>query len=323
MKIGSFTIENPVLLAPMAGITDQAFRTICREYGCGMAYSEMVSAKALHYKDKKTAELMAIADEEKPCAIQIFGSEPDIIGEAAPLAAEAGAAVLDINMGCPMPKITNNGDGCALMKNIPLAAKVAEAAVKSSPIPVTVKIRSGWDDGHINAVELAKALESVGAAAVTVHGRTRTQMYSGAADRDIIRRVKEAVSIPVIANGDIFTAEDVRDMIDKTGADAVMIARGARGNPFIFRQIAEYEKYGRVLTNPSASDRIAAALDHTQRLCRLKGEVRGVNEARKHIAWYLKGIRGSAAVKAEIFKITQLHEIKRVLTEFIAKCDEV
>ena len=237
MKIGNFTTENNVFLAPMAGVTDLPFRKICRKYGAGLVYSEMISAKGLHYNDKKTAELMRIDDDERPCAIQIFGSDADIMSEVIPKVMEFNPDIIDINMGCPTPKIVNNGDGSALLKTPEKIGEIVRKVSDASPVPVTVKIRKGWDDDCINAVEVAKIIEQNGGDAITVHGRTREEFYSGNADWDIIRDVKKAVSIPVIGNGDIKTPQDAKRMIEHTGCDAVIIGRGAEGNPFLFRQI--------------------------------------------------------------------------------------
>lgn len=317
LKIGGLEFENNVFLAPMAGVTDKAFRIICREWGCGFVYSEMVSAKGLYYGDKKTVTLMDIDDAEKPCAVQIFGSDPDIMGEIAPRAIETGAAMLDINMGCPTPKIVNNGDGSALMKNPQLAGRIIKSVSNAVNVPVTVKIRKGWDDETVNAVEMAKIAEDNGAAAVTVHGRTRAQFYSGTADWDIIREVKKSVGIPVIANGDVRTAEDCMRILEYTGADGVMIGRGAQGNPFLFHQINELRKYGEVRFVPTVRDRVEEALRHLRMLCEYKGEMRGICESRKHIAWYIKGIPDSARLKEKVFKINNLDEMTAVLNDYI------
>lgn len=317
MKIDTFETENNIFLAPMAGVTDMTFRRICRRYGAGMVYSEMVSAKGLHYRDRKTADLMRIAEDERPCAIQLFGSEPEIMAEAAAEAEKTGTEIIDINMGCPTPKIVNNGDGSALMKNPGLMGEIVRAVSRAVTIPVTVKIRMGWDENSINALEAAKILEESGAAAVAVHGRTRKAFYSGTADWDIIRAIKRELKIPVIGNGDIWTAEDAKRMLEYTGCDGVMVARGAQGNPFIFRQINELLNDGHISFYPSPADKVRQALEHTEMLVEEKGEKRGVCEARKHIAWYIKGINGASKLKTEIFKISDIAIMRHILTKYI------
>lgn len=317
MKIGSFETENNIFLAPMAGVTDLAFRRICRSWGAGMVYSEMISAKGLYYNDKKTAELMRISDDERPCAIQIFGSDADIMAEVIPKVMEYRPDIIDINMGCPTPKIVNNGDGSALLKNPALIGEIVREVSDASPVPVTVKIRKGWDSDSINAVETAKIIEANGAAAIAVHGRTRAEFYSGAADWDIIRSVKNAVKIPIIGNGDIKTAYDAKRMLDETGCDAVMIGRGSEGNPFIFRQINEYLRTGTVTFFPSPQDRLNQMTEHIEMLVREKGESRGIKEARKHIAWYIKGLPSASRFKAEVFQINSFAEMRQALTKYI------
>ena len=317
MRIGNIAIENNVFLAPMAGVTDLPFRKICRRYGCGVTCSEMVRAKGIYYKDKKTAGLMKLSEDEKPAAVQIFGSDPEIMGKAAPEAEEAGASFIDINMGCPAPKIVNNGDGSALMKNPRLAGEIVKAVTRAVSIPVTVKIRKGWDTD--NAVESAKILEANGAAAITVHGRTREQFYSGKADWEVIKNVKEAVNIPVIGNGDIFTPYDALKMLEVTGCDGVMVARGAQGNPFIFRQIEELIKTGEVTYFPSVREKLVQAWEHTKMLVEEKGENRGIKEARKHIAWYIKGMKDSSAMKNRVFKAVSLEEIDELFKYTLSK----
>lgn len=298
----------------MAGVTDLAFRIICDRFGAGLSYTEMVSAKALSFSDKKTNSLMRT--ENLPTAVQLFGSEARLMAAGVPAAEEHGLFT-DINMGCPAPKIAGNGEGCALMKNLEKAEEIIGAVCDAAAKPVTVKMRSGWDSDSINAVELARIAESCGAAAVTVHGRTREQFYSGKADRNIIRQVCDAVSIPVIANGDIFSAEDAKSMIDETGAAAVMVGRGSQGNPWIFARINELFTEGRAVTDPSPQERIALAIEHITLMCSLKGEHRGILEARKHASWYIKGIHGAAQLRNKINTAVTLDEMSSILYELL------
>ncbi|RQD72089.1 MAG: tRNA dihydrouridine synthase DusB [Tindallia sp. MSAO_Bac2] len=281
----------------MAGVTDLAFRTLCKSMGCGMTITEMISAKGLYYNDAKTAELLKIKSEEKPVSAQIFGSDPDIMAWAANWMNKQPHELLDINMGCPTPKIVKNGDGSALMKNPKLAGDVIRAVVKASEKPITVKIRAGWDANTINAVEMAKIAEESGAKAITVHGRTREQFYSGKADWSIIKEVKNAVHIPVIGNGDIFEASDAVDMINKTGCDGVMVARGARGNPWIFRDINSLLKNGHAARQLEKEEVKAVFIKHLSLAMAEKGEWVAIKEMRKHAAWYTKGFPGSARLR--------------------------
>ena len=314
MNIGNVNLKNNIFLAPMAGVTDLAFRIICDRFGAGLSYTEMVSAKALSFSDKKTSSLMET--QNLPTAVQLFGSEADIMAQAVSEAEKHGLFT-DINMGCPAPKIAGNGEGSALMKDLCKAEKIIGSVCDKATKPVTVKMRSGWDESSINAVELARIAEKCGASAVTVHGRTREQYYSGRADRSIIRKVCEAVSIPVIANGDIFTAEDAKSMIDETGAAAVMIGRGSQGNPWIFKQIEEYFTSGEITPPPSAQERIGMAMEHITLLCRLKGEYIGIREARKHASWYIKGLSGAAQLRNKINSATSLDEMQSILSELL------
>ena len=297
----------------MAGVTDLAFRLICKEYADVGLTTEMVSAKGLYYKDKKTASLMQLDEREKPISIQIFGSEPDIIGQIIPEVEKFSPSAIDINMGCPMPKIVNNGDGSALMKNPDLAGRVVRAAKDAATVPVTVKIRKGWDS--TTAPEFAKVLEASGADMITIHGRTREQFYQGTADWDVIREVKKSVKIPVIGNGDIFSGEYAKRMLEDTGCDGVMIGRGAQGNPFIFKQIDEYLSTGKITYFPTNREKLEAAIRHVNLVCELKGEHRGVLEARKHIAWYIKGIPHSNELKTKVFTISGKEEMLDVLND--------
>lgn len=314
LEIGNVKIENNVFLAPMAGITDKPFREICRRFGAGMVYSEMISAKGLYYNDKKTASLMDMTGE-KPCAIQIFGSEPEIMAEIIPKVMGFKPDIIDINMGCPAPKIVNNGDGSALMKMPELMGKIMRAVTDASPVPVTAKIRKGWEED--NSLLCAKILEDNGASAVAVHGRTREEFYGGKADWGVITRIKQELKIPVIGNGDIFSAEDAIRMFEQTGCDGVMVARGAQGNPWLFKEINELIKTGEVKTAPQPQERLRVALEHISRLIEDKGESRGIKEARKHLAWYIKGLKGATQIRTEIFKISDFATMSRILTNYI------
>lgn len=315
LKIGSVTLPNNLILAPMAGVTDLPFRLLCREQGAGLLCMEMVSAKAILYKNRNTASLLSIHPGEHPVSLQLFGSDPDIISEIAHQIEERPFDILDLNMGCPVPKIVNNGEGSALMKNPLLAGRIIEKTVKAIKKPVTVKIRKGFDDEHVNAVELAKIAEDAGAAAVAVHGRTREQFYAGKADWEIIRQVKEAVSIPVIGNGDLLTAEDVTAMGQQTGCDGFMIARGAQGNPWIFKQILQYYKTGEQLPRPSVLEVKQMILRHARMMLEFKGDYIGIREIRKHAAWYTAGYSGSSRLRVAINAVESYEELEEVLQD--------
>ena len=313
MKIGNITLENNLILAPMAGVTDKAFRQITKPFGPALMYTEMVSGKGLMYKNKKTERLLDISPDEGIVATQLFGHDPEIIAQTALSAQESGAMIIDINMGCPAPKIVNNGDGSALMKSPALAGRIIEETRKKISIPLTVKFRSGWDEGSINAVEFAKVAESSGADTITIHGRTRKQFYSGFADLDIIKSVKEAVKIPVIGNGDVKDGKSAMNMLEYTGCDAIMIGRAAQGNPWIFEEILHYSKTSEVLPPPSVDERIDVMLAHLDLLIKYKGERIGVLEARKHMAWYIKGIRNGPAIREKINKASSENDMKDII----------
>ena len=297
MKIGNIEIENCLALGPMAGVTDLPFRLLCKEMGCNMLYTEMVSAKAILYKNKNTKELLNIVKNEHPVGVQLFGSDPDIMAQIAAQVEEGECDFIDINMGCPVPKIVNNGEGSALLKQPKLVEEILTKMVKAVNKPVTVKIRKGFENGTVYAVEIAKIAESCGVSAIAVHGRTREQYYSGKADWDVIKDVKKAVKIPVIGNGDIFSAEDAKAMKEYTGCDGLMVARGARGNPWIFREIKEYLENGNVIDKPTINDIREMIIRHAKMLVNYKGEYTGIREMRKHIAWYTAGLPHSAELR--------------------------
>ncbi len=313
LRIKNLELKNNVFLAPMAGITDKAFRMITKPFGPGLMYTEMVSGKGLFYKSRKTADLLATEEEEKPVATQLFGHEPDVLASIAQQSLEFGAELIDINMGCPAPKITGSGDGSALSRTPELAGEIVAAVAMAVDVPVTVKIRKGWNDMCVNAVEMAKIAEANGAAAVTVHGRTREQFYSGTADLDIIRAVKEAVSIPVIGNGDIVDEESAKHMLEYTGCDGIMIGRGAQGNPWIFEQVIHYLETGEKLSRPTLEERAAKMREHLELLVEYKGDYRGIQEARKHMAWYIKGLKGGAKLRDAIMKVNTKEEMLKLI----------
>ena len=319
MKIGTVDIPGRLALAPMAGVTDQAFRTVCRELGCGYTVTEMISAKALCYQDKKTRRIMALAPEERPAAIQLFGSDIACMEEAAARIMELEAPdIIDINMGCPVPKVANNGDGSALMRDPDKAARIVEAVRRGCGVPVTVKTRKGWDKGSVNAVEFCQVLEQAGAAAITLHGRTKTQMYSGRADWDIIRAVKQSISIPLIANGDVFEPEDAARILRYTGADMAMIGRGAFGDPWIFPRAAAAIEGREIPPRPPLRERCQTARRQFYLARDQKGEKIACLEARKHYAWYLRGVPHSGYWKKRISQISTMEDIDRI-TEGICR----
>lgn len=315
LKIGNVIIENPCMLAPMAGVTDLPFRMLCKEQGAGLLAMEMVSAKAISFHNRNTEALMEIAPGENPIALQLFGSDADIISEMAREIEERPFDILDLNMGCPVPKVVNNGEGSALMKDPKRVEEIVSKTVKAIKKPVTVKIRKGFDDRHVNAVEIAKIIEASGAAAIAVHGRTREQYYSGEADWEIIRQVKEAVSIPVIGNGDVTSAVRAKQMMDMTGCDGIMIGRAARGNPWIFRETAEYLRTGVLLQRPGRSEVRDTILRHCELQLQYKGEYTGIREMRKHVAWYTAGYPHSAKLRGRINEIESMDAMKKLLEE--------
>lgn len=316
LKIGNIEIENNLILAPMAGVTDLPFRLLLKEQGCGLLYTEMVSAKAIQYRNKNTYALLAVEPEERPVALQLFGSEPEVMKKTVEELEEGPYDLFDVNMGCPVPKVVNNGEGSALMKNPRLAGDIIRAMSKAVKKPVTVKIRKGFTDDCANAVEMAKVLEDSGAAAIAVHGRTRQQYYSGRADWDIIRQVKEAVSIPVIGNGDIVSPETARLMFEETGCDGIMIARGVRGNPWLISEIKEYLEHGRIGKKPTAGEVRDMILRHARLQLEYKGEYTGIREMRKHVAWYTAGYPNSAALRNDVNQVETMAQLEELMERF-------
>ena len=320
LKIGNVELANPYILAPMAGVTDLPFRLLCKEQGAGLLCMEMISAKAIQYNNRNTKALLEIHPEEFPVSLQLFGADPDIISEIAKRIEELPFSILDINMGCPVPKIVRNGEGSALMNQPKLVHEIVSKTSRAIQKPVTVKIRKGFNDESINAVEIAKIIEDAGGAAVTVHGRTREQYYSGKADWDIIRQVKEAVSIPVIGNGDVVSGESALAMMEETGCDGVMIGRGAQGNPWIFSGLIEYEKTGKMPSRPSAEELKEMMLRHARLQIQYKGEYLGIREMRKHVSWYTTGLPNSAKLRGEINAVESYDELKKLLDEKVIDC---
>ncbi len=317
MKLGNYEIEVPVFLAPLAGVTDKAFRETVCAVGGEYVWTEMISDKALTYQNSRTLNMLDLTGEPEPRIVQLFGSDPDIMAGAALLAIECSANIIDINMGCPAQKIVKNGEGSALLRDLPRAQAIAAAVVRAVNVPVTVKIRLGWNDDEIVAINLAKALESVGVQMLTVHARTREQFYSGYADWEWIRRVKEEVGIPVIGNGDVFKPEDAVRLIEQTGCDGVMIGRGALGNPWIIPRTQYFIKHGKILPEPLIEERIQVALEHFERLLSYKGERIGLNEMRKHAVWYIKGVKKAAQLRDEIMQTRAPEEMRTILSRIL------
>ena len=316
-KKNMIDLKDKLILAPMAGVTDLPFRLLCKEQGCDILYTEMVSAKAILYKNRNTEPLMEYREGEHPIGLQLFGSDPQIMADIASRVQERGYDFIDVNMGCPVPKIVNNNEGSALMKQPKLVGEIVSAMVKACDVPITVKIRKGFDEDHVNAVEIAKVVEESGGAAIAVHGRLRSEYYSGHADWDIIRQVKEAVSIPVIGNGDLNTPQDVLKMKEETGCDAFMIGRGAKGNPFIFSQMKTYFEKGYIPERPPVEEMVKVMLRHAQMMVEYKGEFTGIHEMRKHVAWYTTGYPNSAKLRDEVNHVESYEELQALLNRLL------
>nr|WP_083900122.1 tRNA dihydrouridine synthase DusB [Orenia marismortui] len=320
LLIGDLELDNPVILAPMAGVTDLPYRKIVKKMGCGLVCTEMVSANGLIHNNRRTEEMLEIDTEERPVSLQIFGNDPEVMAKAAKIVESVSQPeIIDLNVGCPTPKIVKNGYGSALMKEPRLLAQIVKSMVEAVNTPVTIKIRTGWDQDNINAVEIAKIAENNGAQAIAVHGRTRSQFYSGKADWSIIADVKRSVSIPVIGNGDIFSPEDAIKMIDETGCDGIMIGRGAQGNPWIFKRTAHYLKTGELLPLPKSSEKIDIAIEHLDNLVDYKGEYVAVREMRKHTSWYIKGLRNCTVIKDMLNQTKNAFKMKDILLEYRAQ----
>lgn len=321
-KKSMIDLKDKLILAPMAGVTDLPFRLLCKEQGCDVLYTEMVSAKAVLYKNRNTEPLMTYQQQEHPIGLQLFGSEPEVMAKIASQVQERGYDFIDINMGCPVPKIVNNNEGSALMKQPKLVGEIVSAMVKATEIPITVKIRKGFDENRVNAVEIARIIEESGASAVAVHGRLRSEYYSGQADWDTIRQVKEAVHIPVIGNGDLTSSQDVLRMREETGCDAFMIGRGAKGNPFIFSQMKTYFEKGYIPEKPSLSDMVQVMLRHAHMMVEYKGEFTGIHEMRKHVAWYTTGYPRSSKLRAQVNHVESFQELEELLWSWVADADQ-
>jgi len=317
MKIDRLNLDNNIFLAPLAGVSDRPFRVLCYEQGAGLVYTEMISAKAIAYDNQKTKEMLVTSEGTETLGVQLFGKEPEIMADSAQKIDHPGIALFDINIGCPVPKVVNNGEGSALMKDPKLIGDIVGAMVKRLSKPVTVKIRKGFDGNHLNAVLVAKIAEASGAAAITVHGRTREQYYSGHADWEIIRAVKEAVDIPVIGNGDIFNAMDAKRMLEQTGCDGVMVARGAQGNPWIFREINQYLKTGQIPERPDTERIIEMMIRHKNAMVKDKGDYIALREMRKHVAWYTKGLKHGTRLRQVMNQIVDIHEFDRKVHEIL------
>ena len=315
LKIGNVELENNILLAPMAGITDLAFRKVCKENNCGLVETEMVSAKAVYYNDEKTMKMLNMEGEKRPVSIQIFGNDPEVMMAATKIL-DGKSELLDINMGCPAPKVVKNGDGSKLLLDLDLVEKIVKSVVSVSKVPVTVKMRTGWDENTIVAEEAAKIIEKSGASAITIHGRTRSEFYSGKANLDLIKRVKEAVNIPVIGNGDVVDEETAYEMFEKTGVDGIMIGRGTLGNPWIFKHIIHYLETGENLPSESNEEKLATIIKHFNLLLEEKGEYTAVREIRKHAAWYVKNMKDASKFKCEVNKIEKSEDFIKAVKEF-------
>ncbi len=312
LKIGNVEINGKAVLAPMAGVADRAFRELCVGYGAAYVVSEMISSKGVSMGDRKSKDLMFLSPEERPAAVQIFGSDPKIMAESVETVMQVKPQIIDINMGCPAPKIAGNGGGASLSKNPQLAEQIVKAVVDASPVPVTVKIRAGWDENSINAIEMAQRAESAGASAITIHGRTRKQMYSPPVDRNIIAKVKESVSIPVIGNGDIVDGLSAASMLEETNCDLIMVGRGALGCPWVFSQINAYLDHERIIPHPPVSERMRIMIRHIEKICEYKGDFIGMREARKHAGWYTKGLHGAAKYRQELGTIETMEQLQKI-----------